>query len=405
MCEVVEKELFREKIRKSTLGFTVTHLEFIRTVNYYWTLAMHIVMILGGYVPKLHFATERIEDVYAGRIDSWYKSGGDANDGGGNRRLLRAKTSSEDTKGELEFNLTRMDVWSHEHFVPLVVWIVRVMSWLNLGTYAIRIFAFFWADLPIILSFQVAKAAKEQVACNREHARAHLHTHTDNSSTDKRPEMPAQLTVKEDIESCDVVWVADWRDKDHTKDILLGAEVEETFEDNTWSSLGKAALSLPVFYYEICFVIFPIIAVVTDEPLFTLYSLFEMCYWSGPSAVMAAIAFNIGKMGQTMLLGLLGVYTWMVVGVFLLWDGIDDDLCSNMFQCFVAYIDKTIRDNGVREIMTTAGEDVRYPGNIIDFFGAHNVDSRQQGVFFIRMVWDLSFQVIHVCHTSSTCAT
>jgi hypothetical protein len=53
--------------------------------------------------------------------------------------------------------------------------------------------------------------------------------------------------------------------------------------------------------------------------------------WSGSKTAIDAIRFNMGKMMQTMLLGLLVTYTWMCVGISTLRSEHDDN-CSNMFQ-------------------------------------------------------------------------
>jgi hypothetical protein len=132
------------------------------------------------------------------------------------------------------------------------------------------------------------------------------------------------------------------------------------------------------------FVIFPIIGIITGEPLFSGYALFEICSWKGSKTVIdgklegscvvacamvgfkeevlfdmslrlfdpPAIVINFAKMAQALLLGLLFMYVWMVLGMMLLREEHNDDQCSNMFQCFFAYVFLTIRDNGVREVLT-----------------------------------------------------
>lgn len=67
---------------------------------------------------------------------------------------------------------------------------------------------------------------------------------------------------------------------------------------------------------------------------------------------LPAIVINFAKMAQALLLGLLFMYVWMVLGMMLLREEHNDDQCSNMFQCFFVYIFLTIRDNGVREVLT-----------------------------------------------------
>lgn len=67
------------------------------------------------------------------------------------------------------------------------------------------------------------------------------------------------------------------------------------------------ATSRPVFY-ETLFIISGILTVVLDQPLYSVFSLMELCFWSGSKTVIDAIRFNISKMAQTMLLGLLTTY-------------------------------------------------------------------------------------------------
>ena len=43
--------------------------------------------------------------------------------------------------------------------------------------------------------------------------------------------------------------------------------------------------SLPL-QYEIMFVVFPIIGIMTGEPLFSGYALFEICSWKGSKTVI-----------------------------------------------------------------------------------------------------------------------
>ena len=67
--------------------------------------------------------------------------------------------------------------------------------------------------------------------------------------------------------------------------------------------------------------------------------------------------FNMGKMVQTMLLGLLVMYLWMCIGISTMREQHDGN-CNNMFQCFSAYLYKAIRGDGVVEVLD--GDVVRY---------------------------------------------
>jgi len=145
----------------------------------------------------------------------------------------------------------------------------------------------------------------------------------------------------------------------------------------------------PAIQYEVAFTLFPVVAVVTDEPLFSIYALFEICSWKGSKTVIDAIVINFAKMAQALLLGLLFMYTWMVLGMVSLREQHNDDLCSNMFQCFVTYLFKTVRDNGVREVLLEPGEDFKFPHNLYDAFTGTDR-------FVWRLLWDIIFQVIFI---------
>ena len=64
--------------------------------------------------------------------------------------------------------------------------------------------------------------------------------------------------------------------------------------------------------------------------------------------VIDAIKFNAGKMIQTFLLGLLVMYLWLLIGIWLLYDQHAPDMCTNMFQCFSSYFYLTMRGDGVK---------------------------------------------------------
>jgi hypothetical protein len=79
----------------------------------------------------------------------------------------------------------------------------------------------------------------------------------------------------------------------------------------------------------------------------------------------------------------------MALGMMTLRKEHDDDICTNVFQCFSSYLFKTIRDNGVREMLTEPGEDFKFPHNIYDaLFGPE--------LFIWRLLWDILFQIIFI---------
>lgn len=136
---------------------------------------------------------------------------------------------------------------------------------------------------------------------------------------------------------------------------------------------------------EVFHILFPILAVYTSNPLFTLYALFEIAFWEGSRTVTDAIVINLGKLMRALILGLLLMYTWMVLGIAVFWPIHEEDVCSNMFQCFWAYLGKTIRDNGVYEVLT----EPEYPHNIADAL-------LSKDMFLYRFVFDLIFQIVFI---------
>jgi len=74
----------------------------------------------------------------------------------------------------------------------------------------------------------------------------------------------------------------------------------------------KAIIASPAVLSEFAHVVFPIIAVVTNNPLWTIYTLFEIMMWEGSRTVIDAIVINVGKLMRALILGLLLIYTWMI---------------------------------------------------------------------------------------------
>lgn len=156
-------------------------------------------------------------------------------------------------------------------------------------------------------------------------------------------------------------------------------------EQRTRLRKAKALVSSKVVLSEILHILFPILAVYSANPLFTLYALFEIAFWEGSRTVTDAIVINLGKLMRALILGLLLMYTWMIVGILLFWPIHEEDLCSNMFQCFWAYLGKTIRDNGVYEVLI----EPQYPHNIADALGFDKL-------FMFRFIFDLVFQIVFI---------
>jgi len=90
-------------------------------------------------------------------------------------------------------------------------------------------------------------------------------------------------------------------------------------------------------------------------------------------------------MMQTMLLGLLTMYVWMILGMVLLRKQHNDEMCNNMFQCFMAYLYLSIRDNGVKEVL----REFDPPRNIVEAFIG-------QDLFILAILWDITYWLLFI---------
>jgi hypothetical protein len=141
----------------------------------------------------------------------------------------------------------------------------------------------------------------------------------------------------------------------------------------------------PAVLYESLFILSGILTVVLDQPLFSVFSLMELCFWSGSRTVIDAIRFNISKMAQTMLLGLLTTYIWMIVGMVVLRNQHEDEMCNNMFQCFISYIYLGIRGDGVKDLL----KEIDFPRNVVEAFVGEDL-------FIVVMIWDILYFLLFI---------
>jgi hypothetical protein len=152
MCAIVEKELYRQKIRQTKYSFTVTKWVLIRTINFQWTMAMHVIMILGGYFPSQGVWKSSPEQLYQEKLEEYYLAESLAGVNGTRRKGGGGGSAGDDAGSASEpFPLTSADVYTYEKIQPSIVWILRVMSWINLITCGLRFFSFVRAELPIIV--------------------------------------------------------------------------------------------------------------------------------------------------------------------------------------------------------------------------------------------------------------
>lgn len=371
MCERVNIEQFEESVRETALAFTVTKLWLIRMINFWWTALMHVIMVNLSYMPHVGFWASSFHDDYQERI--WIEE-----------RNPVALGYPEDAKFseycgdwcDNEFYLTARDISFFYDVLPVVDKILRYMSWFNLVTCSLRFFAYCWGELPNVVRLDLEEQRNAAL-----------------DDLDPEEEVIEHADVVDAEDTSDLVWIEDWNRKKHTPHVQDDGDDGSTIvESDGWAKV-KSALSTKGLYYEAGFVIFPLIAVATDEPLFTFYCLFEILFWENSRPVVDAVAINAGKMFQLCVVGVLCIYVWLVVGMLLLHDAHYQDFCSNMFQCFMSYVDISIRAYGVHEVLSFVEESFKYPHNIVDAVG-WNEESRTTGVFMIRLLWDASFQIL-----------
>ena len=82
--------------------------------------------------------------------------------------------------------------------------------------------------------------------------------------------------------------------------------------------------------------------------------------------VIDAMRFKSMAMLSTFLIGLVFLYAWMIFGILIFDDLHRDDkgnpICSNMFQCLVAYLFIAMRGDGIKDL--TAAPPI--PHNLVD---------------------------------------
>lgn len=305
MLRLVAKEELHSRIRSSMFAFTVNKWEAIRGASFMWALLIHFLLILGSYAPR-------------GRYDEDYK------------KII--DNAGEDSGYEKQF---------YDKVYPTTTVAAQMLDWIQLAIALVRFFSFAWAELPsmIIQGLEV-----------------------DDQSTEKTQVQADSQVDKEDDAMGDGVFdfVEDQQEVSHGQIDSTAAEEADDPQRSGGPTMSYASqivvvtsviLSSFKAIYEICFLAFMTLAVVMDEPLLTCYALLEICFWKGSRTVIDAIYFNLSKMIQTVVLGFLVLYIWMIIGMFTLPSLHDEGYCTNLFQCFISYILKGMRDNGVTEVI------------------------------------------------------
>jgi len=130
------------------------------------------------------------------------------------------------------------------------------MSWINLITCGLRFFAFMHSEMPII----VRRAMEE----------AEAEVEDDEAVEEEEGE------EEEEEENLDIVFVENHSQTAGYKAVAQNDAAEGTTEDksaenSTWWQALVIGVTSPAVQYECAFSLFPVLAVVTDEPLFSIY--------------------------------------------------------------------------------------------------------------------------------------
>jgi hypothetical protein len=371
MNRIVRAHKFQDSILRTRLAFTVSHWDLISRVNFLWIFGMHVLMVLGGYMPNPILAWDRgMHDEYAARLAAHASASQSA-----------SSLGSEEGDSELDpHNWTSADRFFFDEASPVVKETVRIMSYLNLMSCCLRFFAFAWSRLPMILEIALENSV-----------------HADGVGARDRqgPPVLAQPRSQERQDSIctyDSIFVAEAAAP--TAEPALqqaregaGHDLAETMQAKRylWRRKVKAMIRSPEAVGEVLHILCPVFAVALEQPLLTLYALFEIATWEGSRLITDVIILNSGKLLRALILGILFIYTWMIVGIWFFRPILEHDVCSNMFQCFWAYFGKAIRDNGVYEVL----EPPNYPHNIADALTGSDL-------FLYRFVFDLSFQIVFI---------
>jgi hypothetical protein len=367
LCELVEEEKFRSRIRKSPMSFTVTRVNLVRSINFLWILVMHLAMLNLSYMPKRGFWLQSFQEDFQARLDvQWYGIKPDDDygyDDGDDLRILSrrlpgarrfkhgrrhgghsatphshahlveklhtrradvgsgspgnessgspGKESAGESAGyecaydgpfggcaysngegggygrvqgwEYAWNLTTSDVHFFQDVLPVLTEVVRYMSWINLITCGFRFFAFVWAEVPMMIWRKLDEEVAEELDESEQ-------------ADPEEQDSPEQVMME------DTIWIDNQkRTKDKNLPWEEDKEAEVHIEGDKRGAKIRIFLSSTHVWYETAFVVFPLIAVITDEPLFSAYSLLEMCWWESSRPVtdagnesMYVIAENAG---------------------------------------------------------------------------------------------------------------
>ena len=340
MILLIDREEYQSNVRNSWLAFTVVHWDFLCALSFWWSLLIQAVLILGAYVPLW------LRDKYIEHEEEHEEH-----------------TAAEGYVRDIILPITR----------DATLWLSVVMLLICVT----RAFAFVWAEVPNIIMVGLSGSEHSEVSEETEEK-------TDGASAneeedDSEEDLFAATREPEDLELAV-----------HSASRAEQNAEEDPHEGGGLMRLKRASAAAQIVatsawcWYELMLIVLAILAVALREPTIAVGPLFEMCFWKGSKTVIDAIKFNAGKMIQTLILGLLVMYIWLVLGFWLLYDEHDDDMCTNMFQCFFSYFYLTMRGDGVKDVL----KDPVFNHNLYDF------SDPSQGHMMLRTLWDMTYQFI-----------
>jgi len=194
-----------------------------------------------------------------------------------------------------ESALAEGDYWTSLFYVtvlPVVEETARYMCWANAAISALRYFSFLWSRVALIILQGTASGDDEE---EKEIRRG-------TSSGEKDVEEDTEVLFVEQLEQvsspCHNGNHGDDEEEDHPGRGGLGA-----FKNGAFKKLSIVCAS-PFFIYETLYLTMSALAVMLDEPLFTIVFCFEVFTFSSSQTVVAAIKFKAFQMINTLVLGL-----------------------------------------------------------------------------------------------------
>ncbi|KAJ1488129.1 hypothetical protein T484DRAFT_1784346 [Baffinella frigidus] len=215
---------------------------------------------------------------------------------------------------------------------------------------AIRAFAFSWAELPNIIRVGLENAHGSPSA-GRDDDLDEERLADAGEGLDHEEENIFAPTKKGHVEA-----VEGDEDEDEALPVAASPRNDEAKDVSGQTVMFERSLSLASVAGLL--LVSATVAIILQEPTFTVGPLFDMCFWAGSktatarsvvgsslcfsfvvdsNTVIDAVRFNAGKMIQTFLLGLLVMYVWSIMGIWWLSDFHSEDNCNNMLQCFFSY--------------------------------------------------------------------